>query len=313
MKTQDILIIDTVHPLIKQRLGEHFSIQEDYLSPSNELQLKLKDIYGIILRSRVNLNAEMIDAAPKLKFIARLGAGMESIDVEHARSKGIICLNSPEGNRDAVAEHTMGMLLSLTNNLNRADREVRAGIWEREKNRGMEIKDKCVGILGYGNMGAAFAERLRGFGCRVISYDKNKTGFSNELIEEVSYEEFFAFSQIVSIHIPLDEDNFYLINASWFQKFKNPIILLNTSRGYILKTSDLVSALETNKVLAAGLDVLEYEESSFEYTRQLDEYACFKKLSRMDNVIFSPHIAGWTRESKIKLAEVLVDKILAIK
>jgi D-3-phosphoglycerate dehydrogenase len=268
---------------------------------------------GVILRSRLSFTRDVIDAATDLKFIGRVGAGMESIDVAYAESKGIHCLNSPEGNRDAVAEHALGMLLNLSNNLNRADRQVRQGIWEREANRGWEIKGKTLGIIGFGNMGAAFAQRLQGFDCKLIAYDKNKTNYAPSYVKEVSKADIFAQADIVSLHIPLDEDNFYLADENWFASFEKPIVLINTARGPVVKTAALLEALDSGKVIAAGLDVLEYEESSFERTKQLTEIPDFLNLAQRENVIFSPHIAGWTVESKTKLADFLVEKILDLR
>lgn len=307
-----IYILDNVHQLFYQRLNEFYDIEDDFSSIDDELINKIVDAYGVILRSRIVFDKNLIDAAPNLKFIARLGAGMESIDVDYAEKKGIKCLNSPEGNRDAVAEHTMGMLLNLLNNLNIADNQVRNGIWNREANRGTELKNKTVGIIGFGNMGAAFAKRLQGFSCRIIAYDKFKTNYALDGVEECSEKELFQNADIVSLHIPLNKENYYFANEKWFNSFKKPIILINTARGLILKTSALLSALNENKVLAAALDVLEYEESSFEKTDNLTKIEDFKKLSQMKNVLFSPHIAGWTVESKQKLADVLIDKILNI-
>ena len=312
MMKRKVLILDTVHPQLKERLTPHFELVENTDCTAEELKQMLPQFYGIVLRSRITLDRELIDAGKDLRFIARVGAGMESIDVLYAESKGIFCLNSPEGNRDAVAEHALGMLLSLANNLNRADRQVRQGIWQREKNRGWEIKGKTVGIIGFGNMGSAFARRLTGFDCRVIAYDKNLKNYAPSYVTEVTKDEFFKQAEVVSLHIPLDEENYYLADESWFDAFDHPIVLLNTARGPVVKTSALLSALNSGKVIAAGLDVLEYEESSFETTEHLTDIPDFRSLAGMDNVIFSPHIGGWTRESKLKLADFLVDKILRV-
>ncbi len=307
-----VYILDSVHPLFKARLAHKFDIHEDFSSGRDQLKAKLTDAHGVIIRSRITFDKAIIDAAPQLQFIARVGAGMESIDVAYAEKKGIHCLNSPEGNRDAVAEHTMGMLLNLINHLNRCDSQVRKGIWQREENRGMELKEKTVGIIGFGNMGSEFAARLQGFSCKVLAYDKYKTNYAPDQVTESDMNEVFEKADVVSLHIPLDEKNFYLADENWFDAFHNPIILLNTSRGPIVKTSALLDALKKKKVTAAGLDVLEYEESSFENTLNLAEIDDFKALAAMDNVLFSPHIAGWTTESKIKLAEVLIQKILSL-
>ncbi|MFO7878564.1 MAG: NAD(P)-dependent oxidoreductase [Bacteroidales bacterium] len=273
---------------------------------------KITDAYGLIIRSRLTFDRELIDAAPDLRFIARVGAGMESIEVKYAESKGIFCLNSPEGNRDAVAEHAMGMLLGLKNHLCRADKQVRQGDWQREVNRGTELKGKTVGIIGFGNMGSAFAERLQGFSCRVLAYDKYKTRYAPAGISESSMEEIFSEADVVSLHIPLHKKNKHLCNEAWFNAFDKPIVLINTARGPVVKTDALLGAMEAGKVVAAGLDVLEYEESSFEKTQKLTDIATFKQLAARDDVLFSPHVAGWTAESKEKLAYCLIEKILRV-
>lgn len=309
MTKPKILILDNVHPRMKDALAERFQIDENLSCQVDELVQILPGYTGVILRSRLSFTRKVIDAATDLKFIGRVGAGMESIDVAYAESKGIRCLNSPEGNRDAVAEHALGMLLNLSNKLNKADRQVRQGIWEREANRGWEVKGKTLGIIGFGNMGAAFAQRLQGFDCKLIAYDKNKTNYAPAYVEEVSKADVFAQADIVSLHIPLDDDNFYLADENWFASFEKPIVLINTARGPVVKTAALLDALDSGKVIAAGLDVLEYEESSFERTKQLTEIPDFLNLAQRENVIFSPHIAGWTVESKIKLADFLVEKI----
>ncbi|MFW5805116.1 MAG: NAD(P)-dependent oxidoreductase [Bacteroidales bacterium] len=307
-----IYILDKVHPLFKEKLAGKFTIREDFSSNPDQLKIKLNDAHGVIIRSRIQFDKAMIDAVPQLQFIARVGSGMESIDVDYAGKKGIHCLNSPEGNRDAVAEHTMGMLLNLLDHLNRCDSEVRDGVWQREKNRGTELKSKTIGIVGFGNMGCALAERLQGFSCKVLAYDKYKTNYALGHVTECNMERIFRDADVVSLHIPLDEKNVYMADENWFNAFHKPIVLLNTSRGPVVKTSALVQALKNGKVQAAGLDVLEYEESSFERTSNLTDIDDFKALAAMDNVLFSPHVAGWTTESKIKLAEVLIEKILSL-
>jgi D-3-phosphoglycerate dehydrogenase len=233
---------------------------------------------------------------------------MENIDLPHAVSKGIICMNSPEGNRDAVGEHTLGMLLSLVNHINRADRQVHEGKWIREGNRGMEIKGKTIGIIGYGNMGSAFAQRLKGFETNVVSYDKYKKNYSDGNTLETSLEVIFETTDILSLHVPLTEETRYMVNGGFLSKFRKKIWLINTSRGMVIKTIDLLTQLKAGKVMGAALDVLEYEDSSFEALsgNRTEE---FNYLLNADNVIITPHIAGWTTESNYKLAKVLVDKI----
>ncbi len=307
-----ILLIDSVHPLITEELtGMGFQCdffpeygRGDYLAIAGGYT-------GIIIRSKINLDKEFLDRATMLKFIGRVGAGMESIDVDYAGSKGIVCLNSPEGNRDAVGEHTLGMLLSLMNNLNRADRQVRSGKWIREGNRGTEIMGKTVGIIGYGNMGSAFARRLSGFGATVISYDKYRRGYADGNTRETSLAEIFSESDIVSLHIPLTEETKYMVDDDFMQRFRKNIWLINTSRGPILKTTDLEKNIRSGKIIGAALDVLEFEDASFEnISGELPVELDF--LMKSDKVILSPHIAGWTHESHIKLARVLVEKIRKI-
>jgi D-3-phosphoglycerate dehydrogenase / 2-oxoglutarate reductase len=308
-----ILLIDTVHRIIPDKLKDAGFITENcFDSGRNEIMNIIGDYCGVVIRSRITFDKEIIDKATNLKFIARVGAGMESIDTEYCALKGIVCLNSPEGNRDAVGEHAIGMLLNLLNNLNKADREVKLGVWKREENRGNELSTKTVGIIGYGNMGSSFARKLSGFGCNVISYDKYKVGYSDGFTKETDYEEIFEKADIVSLHVPLTDETKYLVDSKFINSFKKNIIILNTARGPVVKTDDLVNALKSGKVKAAGLDVIEYEESSFESSAGMMEREEFKYLASCDNVILTPHIAGWTQESKIKLAEVLVDKILKL-
>ncbi len=306
-----VLFIDTVHPLIKNRLESH-GFHCDWLpglSYDHYLGI-IPEYNGIIIRSGITLDSHILEKAVSLKFIGRLGSGLENIDVEYATSKGIKCLNSPEGNRDAVGEHTIGMLLALMNRLLIADSEVRRGIWRREENRGTEIKGKTIAIIGYGNMGSAFAQRLKGFGCRIIAYDKYKTEFINDHVEEVDMEMVYDEADIVSFHVPLNIETHYLACKEYFNRFKKPFILINTSRGGVVNTNDLSEAIKQDKITGAALDVIEYEESSFEMLKAELLPEPFQYLVRSQRVILSPHIAGWTHESKIRLAEVLVDKIL---
>jgi len=304
-----ILFIDSVHPLIREELtgmGFHCDFFPGY---GRAEFLSIADQYtGIIIRSKITLDKEFLDKASSLKFIGRVGAGMESIDVDYAQSKGIRCLNSPEGNRDAVGEHALGMLLSLMNNLSRADQQVRKGVWNREGNRGTEIKGKTVGIIGYGNMGSSFAQRLKGFDAHVISYDKYKTAYSDGNTRETSLEEIFRESDILSLHVPLTPETTFMVDDAFMQKFRKSIWLINTSRGQVLKTMDLVKNIKEGKVTGAALDVLEFEDASFEQiSGKMPEELGF--LLGSDRVILTPHIAGWTHESNIRLATVLVEKI----
>jgi len=308
-----VLFIDTAHPALETSLtAEGFYC---YSYPGNErgeaLRL-LADANGVVIRSKIKLDREALDAAPRLRFIARVGAGMENIDQAYAESKGIACLNAPEGNRDAVGEHAIGMLLSLLNHLCRVNVEVRNGIWIRAGNRGTEIQGKTIAIIGFGNMGSAFAEKLSGFGAQVIAYDKYKTGFDKLYVKEVKMDDVFETADIVSLHVPLTAETRYMVNADWLANFKKPVILINTARGQCLDTEALINAIDSGKVLGAALDVLEYEKLSFENLDATTLPMPFKRLIASDKVLLSPHIAGWTHESNLKMAQVLVGKILQL-
>ncbi len=304
-----VLFIDTVHPLIREELtAMGFSCDEFPGYGKADYEAVLPGYTGIVIRSKINIDKTFIDRAVKLKFIARVGSGLENIDVAYAESHGVRCLNSPEGNRDAVGEHALGMLLALLNNICRANRQLRQGKWIREGNRGLEIKGKTVGIIGYGNMGGAFAQRLKGFEAEVIAYDKYKVGYSGELVRESSMVELWETADIVSLHVPLTEETRGLADGEFFSKFRKDIFFMNTSRGQVVKTSDLVRALKSGKVKGAALDVLEFEDSSFEALLG-DITEDFRYLLEAENVVLTPHIAGWTVESNVKLARVLVEKI----
>ncbi len=305
-----VLFIDTTHPYLMQSL-ENMGFECHYFPGYTRDDFKriAGEYEGIIIRSKIKLDKEFLQEASKLKFIGRVGAGMENIDEAYAEQKGISCLNAPEGNRDAVAEQAVGMLLMLLNNLLKADSEVRKGIWLREENRGIELGGKTVGIIGYGNTGSAFAKKLKGFDVNILAYDKYKTGFGNDPVHEVTLENLFEESDIVSLHVPLTEETTYMVNSTFINRFKKPFFLINTSRGKVVNTADLVAALEKGKVRGACLDVLEYEGLSFENLPQEQLPEPFYKLTAMKNVVLSPHIAGWTHESHYKLAAVLVEKI----
>lgn len=276
----------------------------------SEIHNELGKYDGVITRSKITFDKELIDKASKLKFIGRVGAGMENIDVEYAESKGIACINAPEGNRDAVGEHAVAMLLNLFNNLTRANLQVKSGIWKREANRGIEIGGKTIGIIGYGNTGSAFARKISGFGATVLSYDKYKKEYEDKYTKEVNLEDIFEQSDILSLHVPLTEETRFMVNKDFIYNFKKNIYLINTARGKVVKTSDLTKAMKKGKVLGAALDVLEYEKKSFEKLHFGDMPESFQYLIESDNVILSPHIAGWTHESDYKLAEVLANKII---
>jgi len=307
-----VLHIDVNHPLIIEQFNAlGFENHEDYTSSKEEIENKIYEYDGLIIRSRFSIDQSFLEKAENLKFIGRLGAGLENIDVDCAESMDIFLAAAPEGNRNAVGEHTLGMLLSLFNKLNKADREVRSGKWDREGNRGIELDGKTVGIIGYGNMGKAFAKKLMGFDVEVICYDI-EGGVEDENARQVGIMELHQKTDVLSIHVPQTEATTGMINNEFIEKFHNPIWLLNTSRGKCVVTEDLVSAMKSSKVLGAGLDVLEYEKSSFEHMfsdNQLPE--AFHYLIKSENVILSPHVAGWTVESLEKLAQTIVNKIKA--
>jgi len=308
-----VLIIDTVNDILTDKLIKAgFEISYGIGYNRDKLIQEICNYDGIILRSRITIDKEIVDNAQNLRFVARVGSGMESIDTAYCKAKNIVCLNSPEGNRNAVAEHCLGMLLCLNNKLLIADAEVKSGKWNREKNRGIEIEAKTIGIIGYGNTGSAFAEKLKGFNCNIIAYDKYKSGFGNEFVKEVSMQEIFAESDVLSLHVPLTDETNYLVHEAYISNFNKNITLLNTARGPVVNTSDLINALKTGKILAAGLDVIEYEETSFEKTKNLNSLPEFRFLAKCENVMLSPHIAGWTHESHVKLSLVLAEKIIEL-
>ena len=307
-----VIHLDTNHPLLINQLNKlGFTNDEDYLSSKEDIESKIHSYDGIVIRSRFKIDKAFLDKAINLKFIGRVGAGLENIDCEYAISKNIALIAAPEGNRNAVGEHTLGMLLSLFNKLNKADKEVRAGKWLREENRGLELDGKTIGLIGYGNMGKSFAKKLRGFDVDVLCYDI-KSNVGDENCKQVSLEELQQRSDVLSLHTPQTTLTRNMINKAFINRFKKSFWLLNTARGTSVVTKDLVAALKSGKILGAGLDVLEYEKSSFENLfsdNNLPE--AFQYLIASENVILSPHVAGWTIESNEKLAQTIVDKIKA--
>jgi D-3-phosphoglycerate dehydrogenase len=313
-----ILHLDTNHELLINQLNDlGFTNHEDYTSTKEQIEAKIKYYDGMVLRSRFTIDKQFLDAATHLKFIGRVGAGLENIDCEYAEEKGIELIAAPEGNRNAVGEHTLGMLLSLCNKLNKADDEVRKGKWLREDNRGIELNGKTVGLIGYGNMGKAFSKKLSGFDVEVLCYDI-KDNVSDENAKQVTLAEFQEKVDVLSLHTPQTPLTLNMINAEFISQFKKPFWFLNTARGKSVVTKDLVSALKSGKILGAGLDVLEYEKASFEnlfksnvLSGAIEMPEAFKYLIESENVLLTPHVAGWTVESKEKLAQTIVDKIRA--
>lgn len=309
-----ILHLDNNHPILLQLLEENgFENHQDFSSSKSEIEAKIDDYIGIVIRSRFKIDKQFIDKATNLKFIARVGAGLESIDCQYATSKSINLIAAPEGNANAVGEHTLSLILSLFNKINQADFEIKNGQWNRESNRGHELEGKTIGIIGYGNMGKAFAKKLKGFDCEVLFYDIIEN-IGDENAKQVSLQELQQKSAVLSLHIPWTETTNKLVNQSFINSFSKNFWLINTSRGKNVETTDLVSALQSGKILGAGLDVLEYEETSFENIfAATKNNKTFQYLLDAKNVILTPHIAGWTHESHQKLAEVIVDKIIKLK
>jgi D-3-phosphoglycerate dehydrogenase / 2-oxoglutarate reductase len=308
-----ILHIDSNHPLLWEQLEQAgFINHADFTSSKQEIEAKIQDYNGIVIRSRFKIDKQFLDKATNLQFIARVGAGLESIDCDYATSKNVALIAAPEGNRNAVAEHTLGMILSLFNKLNIADSEIRSGEWNREKNRGYELDGRTVGIIGYGNMGKAFAKKLRGFDVEVLCYDiKENVGDANA--RQVSLQEFQQKTDVLSLHIPWTPETDKMVNSDFINAFAKDIWIINTSRGKNIITADLVTAMQSGKVLGAGLDVLEYEKLSFETLFQdKNTPDAFQYLLDGRKVILTPHIAGWTYESHERLAQVIVDKIKAL-
>lgn len=306
-----ILFADSNHPILHETL-----IQAGYTCDLfwDKTVAELIDILptydALIIRSKFKITKEIIATCPNLKCIGRVGAGMENIDVEYANSKQISCVCVPEGNKDAVGEHALGMLLMLLNNLKKADAEVRQGIWLRAENRGFEIKGKTVAIIGFGNMGSSFAEKLSGFGCTILAYDKYKTSFGNSYVTESSLHTIFENADILSLHLPLTKETEFMINKAFISRFKKPIYIINTARGKCLNTDDLVEAIKNEKVKGVCLDVLEYESTSFEKMGGIEIPEPMQFLLQSDKVILSPHIAGWTHESNFKMSELIAEKII---
>lgn len=304
-----ILIVDDLHPIFKERaeaLG--FEVNDQPLITREQTLAVIKDYDGIAVRTKFRIDEELLNAATSLKFVARAGAGLDNIDEAAAKSRCIQLINAPEGNQDAVAEHAIGMLLSLMNNFRKADHEVRNGVWDREGNRGYELKGKTVGLIGYGFMGKQMAKKISGFDVNVIAYDKYKTGFSDHFVKEVSMEEIVKQSDVLSLHIPLTKETRKMVNEEYFFHFKKPIFFINTARGEIVDTMAVINAIRSGKILAAGLDVLEVEKFP-----PLGEQVWYNDLIANDKLILTPHVAGWTFDSYRKISEVLAYKLAEIK
>lgn len=307
--TKKILIIDDLHPVFKEGvIALGFEVDDKPLITRAETLAVIKDYVGIAVRTKFKIDKELFDVAPNLKFVARAGAGLDNIDILAAKERNIQLINAPEGNRDAVGEHAIGLLLSLMNNFPNADAQIRNGVWDREPNRGYELKGKTVGIIGYGFMGQKMARKLAGFEVNVIAYDKYQTGFSNEYAREVSMEEIVKHSDVLSLHIPLTTETKQMVDDEYFYHFKKPIFFINTARGEIVNTAALLKNINSGKILGAGLDVLEVEKFP-----NLQEQTWFNELKNNEKVILTPHVGGWTFDSYRKISEVLAQKLAEIK
>lgn len=308
-----VLHIDTNHPSLWQDLAKmgYKNVDGTKLS-KQEVQALLPGFDGLVVRSRFPIDEKFLQHGNQLRWIARVGAGLENIDVQAAEAMNVVCLNAAEGNARAVAEHALGLLLALSKNIVKAAAEVRHGIWLREANRGWELQGKTLGIVGCGVMGTAFGTLAAQIGMRVMAYDKYKTGFGGKEIKEVTLETIQKEADIISLHLPITPETYYFVNAAFLNGFAKPIVLLNTARGGNANLTDLVAALEQGQVLAAGLDVLEYEQSSFENFFAQELPPALKTLLAHNRVVLTPHIAGWSRESAEKMANILVNKIAAL-
>ena len=307
-----ILVTDSTHPILHDLLRQagHEVVEDTTLNYDTLLSV-IPQYDALVVRSKIIIDRPFLDRARHLRCIGRVGAGMETIDVDYAESLGIRCLNSPEGNRDAVGEHALGLLLALFNNIARADAEVRQGLWQREANRGLELKGRTVGIIGFGNMGSAFAQRLQGFECNIIAYDKYKpAGYAPAYVQEVSLHELQQRAQVLSLHVPLTPETRHMVDYPFIQRFRHPFHLINTSRGAVVDTPSLVRALDEGIILGTALDVIEYEDMTRDGL-DLDHLPdAFHYLLHSPHAVLTPHVAGWTVESKEKLASVLAQKII---
>ncbi|AEA43414.1 NAD(P)-dependent oxidoreductase [Fluviicola taffensis] len=309
-----VFFLDTVHPILAERLtqsGEYDCIEaHDWTKEQCETQLI--DADGIVIRSRFTMDESFLQFTPNLQFIARSGAGMENIDEAYCQKRGIQLYNAPEGNRNAVGEHALGMLLSMMNKIHTANRDVKKGIWDREGNRGVELDGKTVGIIGFGNNGKAFAKKLRGFDITLLAYDKYKTGFGDDFVIEATLEAVLRKSDVISFHIPQNEETIHFANQEFFDALGKPIYLLNLSRGRIVETNSLIKSIQNGSTLSAGLDVNEFEKKSFENFFEETSNEALNFLLESDKILLTPHVGGWTNESYYKLSSVLAEKILHV-
>jgi D-3-phosphoglycerate dehydrogenase / 2-oxoglutarate reductase len=309
MTNKRILITDDCHPKLIQTFTK-WGFQCDFepnITPEQTFE-KIANYHGLIINSKILVNRTFIDKAAQLRFVGRLGSGMEIVDKVYAQERGILVVSSPEGNRNAVAEQALGMLLTLANNLLKADHEVRQLVWKREENRGWELMGKTIGIIGFGHTGSQFAKKLAGLEMNVLAFDKYKTNYTKEMpwVKESSLTDIIATADIISLHLPLTSETMHLVNADFLAKTKQGVVIVNTSRGKCVKTADLIIGLNKGEVRGACLDVFENEKVG---TFSTEEQEMYEELYKMSNVVLAPHIAGWTQESKLRMAEVLIEKL----
>jgi len=312
MNTWKVLLVDSNHPVLHECLQQAgFTCDLFWDKSTEELISLLPEYDALVIRSKFTIDKTILEKSTHLKCIGRVGAGMENIDTAAASALGITCLSIPEGNRDAVGEHALGMLLMLLNKLKKADSEVRQGIWLRAENRGVELYNLTVAIIGFGHMGSAFAQKLSGMGCAILAFDKYKKNYAPSYVTECTMDEVFEKADIVSIHLPLNSETKYLVNINFIHSFKKPVYIINTARGACLNTQDLVNAIRNGKVTGACLDVLEYESTSFERLNAAELPEAYQFLISSDKVILTPHIAGWTHESNYKMSKGIAEKMIA--